>query len=274
MDANYETKDAAFYTPSEPGVSYITATSRDGLYSIRYAVVCEGVMAQKLEPDVKSMTLEAGQTGALNVTLTPEPTLEEDRELIFTSYNKEVATVNENGVITANAPGYAYIKIALATNTNVTSYCVVQVTAPETVSLSGAVTSYGDEQEPVTLQLWQGEELVLSNTTAEDTYELSGILPGAYTLEVSKLNHVTRCYEVTVEAENLTQDVTVCLLGDVTGDGNVNILDIARLYAHVKGDLLTDDYAMACGDVTEDGSLNIIDVGRLYAHIRNTQPLY
>ena len=274
VDANYETKDAAFYTPSEPGVSYITATSRDGLYSIRYAVVCEGVKAQKLEPNVKSMTLEAGQTGALNVTLTPEPTLEEDRELIFTSYNKEVATVNENGVITANAPGYAYIKIALATNTNVTSYCVVQVTAPETVSLSGAVTSYGDEQEPVTLQLWQGEELVLSNTTAEDTYELSGILPGAYTLEVSKLNHVTRCYEVTVEAENLTQDVTVCLLGDVTGDGNVNILDIARLYAHVKGDLLTDDYAMACGDVTEDGSLNIIDVGRLYAHIRNTQPLY
>ena len=35
----YETKNGAFYTPSEPGISYITASSKDGKYSVNFAVI-------------------------------------------------------------------------------------------------------------------------------------------------------------------------------------------------------------------------------------------
>ena len=268
VSANYENKNAAFYTPTEPGISYITATSSDGAYSIRFAVVCEGVKAEKLELDNKALTLEAGDTTSLIATLTPEPTLAEDKALIFTSFNEEVATVDENGVITAVAPGYAYIKVALANNTNVVSNCIVEVTAPPIVTLSGSIVSSGDEA--VTVQLWQGENLVLSQDVTGESYQFD-IIPGDYTLTVSKLNHVTRSYEISVGDEGAVQDVTICLTGDVTGDGAVNIGDIARLYAHVCGtNLLTDDYAMACADVNGDAQADIGDVAGLYANIRET----
>ncbi len=119
--------DYAAYTPSEPGVSYITATSRDGQYSITFAVVCAGVKAETLVLDAHNLEMNVGETAQLNVTMNPIPTLDVDKELIFTSYNPDVATVDENGVITAHKPGYAYIQVTCATDNRVMTYCVVYV---------------------------------------------------------------------------------------------------------------------------------------------------
>ena len=56
-----------------------------------------------------------------------DPTRAEDAALTWTSFNPEVATVDENGVVTAHKPGYAYIKVSTDINTSVTAYCVVEV---------------------------------------------------------------------------------------------------------------------------------------------------
>ena len=61
---------------------------------------------------------------------------------------------------------------------------------------------------------------------------------------------------------------TAGLVGDVTGDGKINIMDVVKLYAHVKGTPITDEYALACGDVSGDGKINIMDVVKLYAHVK------
>ena len=274
LDASYEKKNAAFYTPSQPGISYITATSSDGQHSIRFAVICEGVQAEKLEPDTKSLTLVEGEKAQLKVTLTPEPTLEEDKALLFTSFNEDVALVDENGMITAVSPGYAYVKIALASNTKVTGYCVVQVTAAAEVDLSGKVTSWGDPQAPVTVTLWKDGQEAAQVSSSDGTYQLK-VKPGSYQITFSKENHAVRSYDITVGTEPVVRDGEILLLGDVNGDGEVNITDTARLSAHVNGTrLLTDAYAMACADVLADGQLDIGDTARLYAHVRNTQPLY
>lgn len=123
--------DYAAFTPSEPGVTYITATSKDGQYSITFAVVCTGVQAESLDLESHDVEMEVGETTKLNVIYNPIPTLESDSELIFTSFNEDVATVDENGVITAHKTGYAYIRIACAKNTNVMTYCVVYVASCE-----------------------------------------------------------------------------------------------------------------------------------------------
>lgn len=47
--------------------------------------------------------------------------------ITHTSSNPEVATVDENGVVTAHKPGYAYIKVSTDINTSVTACCVVEV---------------------------------------------------------------------------------------------------------------------------------------------------
>lgn len=120
--------DAAMYTPSEPGVSYLTATTKDGQYSVNFAVVCEAVMADTLNLDNHRLDLEAGDTHTLTATLSPEPTLAEDAQVRYISFNPDVASVDENGVVTAHKEGYAYIKAESVADNQVTSYCVVHVT--------------------------------------------------------------------------------------------------------------------------------------------------
>lgn len=153
--------------------------------------------------------------------------------------------------------------------------------APQTgVSLSGTVTSFGDEAEQTTVQLFpSGSEtpaFIVMLTGTHAMYSFEGVSAGTYTMKVMKNNHVAREYTVTVGAENVTQDVKICLLGDVTGDGNVNTTDVSRLYAHVRGTkLLTDEYALACSNVAgTDATVNTTDVSRLYAHVRGTKTLW
>lgn len=103
----YTKKNIAKYTPAEPGVSYLKATSKDGKYSVDFAVISEPVKATKLDLDVHSLALKVGETGTLVPEYTPEPSLQSDKELIWTSFNPKVATVDANGVVTADVTLYA-----------------------------------------------------------------------------------------------------------------------------------------------------------------------
>lgn len=66
------------------------------------------------------------------------------------------------------------------------------------------------------------------------SYTISGITPGTYTMKVSKKNHVTREYTMTVTTGTKTQNAEIRLLGDLNGDGRVNAMDCTRLLTHVN----------------------------------------
>ena len=94
-------------------------------------------------------------------------------------------------------------------------------------------------------------------------------------MQVSKKNHVTRAYTVTVSGDVKTQNAQIHLLGDVNGDGRVNAMDCTRLLMHVnRSQLLTDTYALKCADVNGDSRLNAMDCTRLLTHVNKTQPLW
>ena len=128
------TIDYATYTPSEPGVSYITATSKDGSYSVNFAVVCTGIQAETLDLRTHMLEMNVGESLGLRITMNPIPTLASDRKLNFTSFNEDVASVDENGIITAHKTGYTYVQITCATNCNVSTFCVIYVRPCETHS--------------------------------------------------------------------------------------------------------------------------------------------
>ena len=119
--------EAGIYTPSEPGVSYIKATTKDGKYSVNFAVVSEAILADKLTLDTNNIEVKVGETANPIAKLSPEPTLEKDTELTWKSFNPSVATVSEDGTITGVSEGYAYIKVESTTNNKIASYCIVHV---------------------------------------------------------------------------------------------------------------------------------------------------
>lgn len=70
-----------------------------------------------------------------------------------------------------------------------------------------------------------------------------------------------------------TTDAETTGVGDVNGDGKINVTDISKVAAHVKNvkALTTDEQDRA--DVNGDGKINVTDVSLLAAHVKNVKKL-
>ncbi|MBQ9994030.1 MAG: peptidoglycan-binding protein, partial [Clostridia bacterium] len=144
----------------------------------------------------------------------------------------------------------------------------------ETYSVSGSVTSFGDSSAATDIALLSGSTQIDCVSTASGSYLLSDIAAGTYTLSVSKANHVTREYYLTVSGDTV-QDVTICLVGDVTCDGDVTTRDLNRIYAHVSEISPLTGYDLACADIVgSDGEATTRDLNRIYAHVSEISPLW
>lgn len=146
------------------------------------------------------------------------------------------------------------------------SYKLVDPNAGGT--LSGTVKSFGSTTDPVTVQLFKsGSSSAAYNTTVKGnsaSYTISGITPGTYTMKVSKKNHATREYTVTVSAGTQTQNAQIHLRGDVNGDGAVNKTDALHLLKHT---ILPAVYKInQSGDMNGDGAVNKADALYLLKH--------
>lgn len=141
-------------------------------------------------------------------------------------------------------------------------------------NITGTVTSFGAANGEVTVKLMQGSTEIASTVTTDGTYKLTSVAPGTYSLVVSKLNHATRTYEITVTGEDIAQDVKIHLLGDINGDGRVNIGDVNKANAHAAKTKLLTGYELTCADVDSNGRVNIGDVNKMNAHAAKTKLLW
>ena len=143
------------------------------------------------------------------------------------------------------------------------------------VTVSGTVTSYLDESE-VTVELLNGETVAYTTTVTGKSaaYTFENVAPGTYTMKVSKVNHVTRTYEVVVADAAVTQDAEINPLGDVTGDGKVKSNDWNMMYKATNSIVTLEGYQFACADLNGDGKIKSNDWNRVYKHINGIQKLW
>ncbi len=146
---------------------------------------------------------------------------------------------------------------------------------PAGVNVSGVITSYVDDSD-VTIKLTGTDNNFTAEVKVKADYSIEAVPAGEYTLTVSKANHVTREYTVTVADTNVTQDVKLCPKGDVNGDGETDIMDCSLAQRYIRELTDLDPYQIACGDVSGegDGELDIQDVSRILRHIRELAMLY
>ena len=149
-------------------------------------------------------------------------------------------------------------------------------------TVSGTITSYLKAEGDITVQLLSGEEVAYSQvfntysgtSTYTTEFSIPAVTDGTYTMRVSKANHVTRDYTITVSGGAVTQDAAIHPIGDVTQDGKVNGKDWNRLYEHVSKVNELEGYALACGEVTNDTKCNMKDWNRLYEHVTKVDELW
>ena len=141
--------------------------------------------------------------------------------------------------------------------------------------ITGTVTSFGPADGEVTVRLMRDDQEVARTVTGHGTYELVQLPAGEYQLLISKQNHVTRGYDLTVNGEDIIQNSKIHLIGDIDGNGKINVGDTAKVYSHVKKTALIDDeYMLLCADIDGNGKINVGDTAKVYSHVKKTTLLW
>ena len=184
----------------EEGSAIITATAEDGAFaSIEVTVLDEVIHIEGVEIDPNEVKISPAYTAQLTALILPEDTTEQG--VTWKSSNEAVATVDENGLVTAIAEGQAIITVT----TNDSSF---KATCDVTVVYEDAMLS----AESLTLDVRSIGNLVVSieghDLEAEEgfTYEWSSSVPevatpganSTYSAEIYTWSFGTTIISVTV----------------------------------------------------------------------------
>ena len=122
----------------------------------------------------------------------------------------------------------------------------VGYSVPVASGVRGQVTSFMNDGD-VTVSLFAGSSTTPKYTVSvpggiKDSsgkyiaeYEIPDVAAGTYTMTVSKSKHVTREYTVTVNNGKVTQNAEIWMLGDVNGDGFINMTDASQINRKFNG---------------------------------------
>ena len=152
-----------------------------------------------------------------------------------------------------------------------------------TFTVSGSFVSHGKTADAVAIQFFiEGQteaaySFVSDGAGNSGDWSIAGVVSGTYTVKVSKANHVSREYELTVGEENVTDmNVEIWLQGDTDGDGLVNVLDYGNVLRQVKypeQPILTD-YNRQCADANGDGEITFWDYLLILWHMKGSKLLW
>ena len=172
---------------------------------------------------------------------------------------------------------YGYTGTAAETYANEKGFSFIPLDESAGSTVSGTATSYLSDTDAVTIQLLQSDSVKYSATVTgkSASYLIQNVAAGSYTLRVSKKNHVTRDYAVTVSG-NTTQDVKICPIGDADGNGRVNSADAKAAFRHSNDEKpITDPYKFACADVAKPNNrVNSADAKAIFRHANEQKSLW
>ena len=139
-----------------PGTAVITITTKDGSFkaTVTVTVKAKAVAVTGVSLDKTELTLTSGETATLTATVTPEDA--GDKSVTWLTSDAGVASVDENGVVTAGTPGSATITVK-TNDGGKTATCAVTVEA-KAVPVTGVTL----DQSEITIE--EGETITLTAT--------------------------------------------------------------------------------------------------------------
>lgn len=133
--------------------NWIKATNAAGIYDIVYVTV-EPTMVQHIEFDKPTVNLKVGDSEILNTHVFPEDAT--NKNLVYTSKDPSIATVDANGVVTAINIGETTIKALATDGSEVTAKCNITV---EPIPVESIII---ESENPISLK--PGEKAQLTAT--------------------------------------------------------------------------------------------------------------
>ena len=281
------------------GAATITATTNDGTSLEASCAVTVVVPAASIALNKTETAIAVEAQEQLTVTVLPEDAT--DKTVTWTSSDPSVATVDENGLVTAVGNGTATITATTNDGTNLTATCEVTVETPISsyltltdvsgligarcvlpISMSNTESIKGlqfDLRLPdgVTVATNEYDEMMFTLTSrAHSSHAVSAnrLGNGDYRVVVSSLSAKTFS-----GTEGVIMNVTLSVDNNqVAGDYEVKLFSIVLNTADnvsIKPNGMTATLSLsdvAPGDVNGDGSINVTDVGMVIDHILEHTP--
>lgn len=249
------------YAISDGNVT-ITAQTVDGnIYDTIDLVIKTPV--ESINLDNTNIRLISGKTMKLNARVLPENAT--NKKLIWSSENTNIATVNENGEVTAVSEGetVVYVKIE---NENIFAKCNVKVIKIEEgiyFELDESVTLNGDEISGVKVStIGEFKKLINTNLNVE-FYDSNGKL-----LDDSEVIGTGYRLCLKNDAQEEIYNYYFIIYGDVNGDGFINSLDVLVLQKYILETKILDELYLKAGNISKNGNLpSSLDVLKIQKHI-------
>ena len=243
-------------------------------YLLDKSAVCHVTVTEIVPTEVtlsqEFAKLEVGSQLTLTATVYPEDAT--DKIVTWSTTNSDVATVDDQGIVTAVGPGECFI----------TATCRDQQAMCHIIVVDHFIFITLDEHEVrlmpnhmLTLTptvMPEGTALVVTSTNpavaaarmANGKIQVVGISEGRTVITVNSTDGYAEADSCLVKVYTLR--------GDVNCDGFVNITDVTSLINY----LLTDDASSISAenaDTNNDGKINIADVTRLISYLLGSEEL-
>ena len=214
-------------TCAAPGTATITATTHNGHQAACTFTVKPG--PTEITFDISKRTMGKGETYALAVSVANSETEDYISDYTITSSKKSVASVSEDGLITAKKAGTATITAKAPNGVKATCKITVKNKPSSVKFASGSYGVYAGSTKSTKLKFpsGQGGSVTYSSSnesiaTVDSSGKVTGILPGSATITVKTYNGKTAKCKIRVY-----QDVGK-LMGKESGQLEILFMDIGR----------------------------------------------
>lgn len=236
-------------TAKKAGTAVITVITEDG----NFTAVCAVTVTQPVtgvELNKSSLTLQVGESEGLLAAVLPDDAT--NKQVVWTSSNSSVASVSQNGAVTALKVGTAVITVTTADG-GFTATCAVTV-VPNKIELKPGLG----------YKLNESGTIVYNIKPETKVSDLVKNFAGSGTIEVRNKDGVllsgdkfvgTGAIINLIAGGRVVDTLIVAVLGDVNGDGKVLANDARLVLRHVAKLGTLTELQMLAGDT--DGNKKI-----------------
>ena len=260
------------------GEATITVTSNADNTKTATCTVTVTVPVTGVTLDQSELALTVGDA-AVSLTATVAPNDATDKTVTWSSSNEAVATVSNEGVVTAVAAGEATITVTSNADNTKTATCTVTVT-PATVAVTGVTLNKSE----TTITAGQTETLTATVAPADATDKtvtwsssntavatvadgvVTAVAAGEATITVTSNADNTKTATCTVTVNAAAPSYT---LGDVNNDGSITSYDASLVIQHFLNIAILEGDAFAAADVNGDGSVTSYDASLIIQDFLN-----
>lgn len=283
-DVNWSSGDESIATVDEnglvtaiaPGTAIITATL-NGKTANCTVTVDVALKSVAIENQDKTLELVKNQTGNLNVILNPENTTIIPTAT-WTSSNESVATVDQEGKVTAVAPGDATITVDYGNNITASRDVKVTEILADSIKITNVVesllvnkgTTLGVTLNPIdatdNISWSSSDESILK---VDEKGNVTPIKAGTATITVTTETGLTDSIEIKVEEKHL-ESITVIPENDTLVEGENTIIEIKLNPTDITDTIESIDYEIVDPTMAfmgENGYITVLKAGEVIVNV-------